>query len=459
MKKFFNSILCIFLFSILICNVHANMNVTVTVDGKAVDFTEQSPLLINDRTYIPIRGVFEKMGKSVDWSEDDKSVHISDDNESIILKIGKNEMLVSNAIKELDAAPVIVNDKALIPIRAAAEEFGASVDWLALEQQVMITTPEHIESIKNQEHYIGDEYRLNENSLVDCGNCFALNNSYLFKPVAVSDESAIEYAEIINEFAEKLPDANVYNMLLIDSNELYAPTRFYTGQKRATELVNSNLSEKVIPIPAIDNLVNHGAEKIYFSTDHHWTHLGAYYAWETFAQLKGFNPINLNELQRADTDAFSGSYVQRMTEHLVPDELVKTEVMERYLPKYETEVSVFGDMEMTQLMGKVPLINEQNNSYSCFISGDHPLAVIKSSVANGKKLVIIKESFGNALATWAVNDYEYVYVVDIRGFKGGAFSISEFYKLTGFDDLVIESYPTTVASNDLRKYIKEMVEE
>lgn len=437
-------------------------NVSVYVNDEQVVFEEQPPVIINERTMIPVRGVLEKMGKTVEWDGDSRSVTVSDDEKTVVLTVGDEEMLITEADAErktvLDTAPQIINDKTLLPIRALAEEFGACVNWLDSIRAVMITTDKYADVLADEETYLGDAYRIEEETLADCGNCFVLNNSYLFTAVKVPDNRAEYYAQIVNMIAEKVPEANVYNMLLVDSNEIYGPKRFYMNQKKTIEYIYSMLSENVTPVRAVENIIKHADEKIYFNTDHHWTHRGAFYAWQAFAELKGFEPLDLGTFEKADTDAFSGSYVQRMSKELVPAGLVKTETMERFLPKYDTEVTIYSDWQMTKKMGKVPLINLQNNTYSCFIAGDHPLTVIKSSVGNGRKLAIIKDSYANAFATWAVNEYEYIYVIDVRGFKGGGLHISDFYELTKFDDLIIESYPTAIENNDMRGHLLEFAE-
>lgn len=436
-------------------------NVSVYVDDEQVLFEEQQPVIINERTMIPVRGVLEKMGKTVEWDGDSRSITVSDGQKTVLLTVGNEiiEITDGNDVRTvtLDTAPVIINDKTLLPIRAVAEEFGAFVYWQDSIRSVIITTEVYPDKLAQEETYLGDSYRIEETEVADCGNCFVLNNSYLFSPVKVPDYKAEYYAQIVNMIADEVGEANVYNMLLVDSNEIYAPTRFYRNQKKTIEYINSMLSDKVTPVRAVENIIKHADEKVYFSTDHHWTHRGAFYAWEEYAKLKGFAPLDLNTFEKADTDAFSGSYVQRMEKALMPDNLVKTETLERFLPKYDTEVKIYSDWEMKNPIGKVPLINLKNNSYSCFIAGDHPLTVIKSSVGNGKKLAVIKDSYANAFVTWAVNEYEYIYVIDVRGFKGGGLKISDFYEMTRFDDLIIESYPTAVENNDMRGHLLEFV--
>ena len=106
-------------------------------------------------------------------------------------------------------------------------------------------------------------------------------------------------------------------------------------------------------------------------------------------------------------------------------------------------------------MNVVP-VDQNINSYSAFIGGDNPVTVFKTNVDNGKKICIIKDSYGNAFSAWALNNYSVVYIIDPRhvnglyGFGGGEFKIDEFYRYTEFDDLVIINYPASVESQGFR---------
>lgn len=437
-----------------IARASSDNRVTVWINGINTEFSDQAPVILNNRTMVPITPVATKMGKKVEWDEKTSTVTVYDDSTELKLIADKNEMLKNGEKVILDATPVIINDRTCLPLRAVAEAFGAQVFWDDSLKEAHIITLDIFEKV--EEKVIGDESRIDDGDIIDCGNCYSLDDKYFFAPVTINTYNALKYAQIINQFAKKLPQVNVYSLLVPDSCEIYAPKDFYTGQWQAFEYVYSNLDKKITPIRVTEKLLDHGGEKIYFDTDHHWTHLGSYYAWESFCEEKGFTLPELSEYE-TDTTAFSGSYISRMPDGKKTENLITSETMIRYLPIFEAEVTVYSDSEMTKKLGKAPLINTKNNSYSCFISGDHPLAVIKSSVGNGRKLALIKESFGNALATWAVNNYEYIYVIDIRGFKGGLLKISEFYEKTKFDDLIIESYPTTVESSDLRGYLAEMV--
>lgn len=417
---------------------------SVNTDGKTYSFGQSQPFVVGETVYVDASGFFSALGCEVMREQSIDALSVYGNGRHSVILSDNSEHIVGYGMYRYKHPSRYVDGREYIPLDLAEDICG---------REITVTGP--ITPLWDE--VIGDDYRISEESAVDCGNCYVLNKEYMFSPVTIHDRQAEKYADIVNRIAESVPEAEVYSMLVPDSCEIYAPKRFYTDQKRAFWLIQQKISDRVKSINAVDALLSHADEKIYFSTDHHWTHRGAFYAWESFAKEKGFEAMSLNSFEKADTDAFSGSYVQRLGKGFsASDVLLKpTETMERFLPKYDTTVTIYSDSNMEKMIGRVPIINTKNNSYSCFISGDHPLSVIESSVGNGKKLAIIKESFGNALATWAVNNYQYVYVIDIRGFSGGKLKISDFYAKTQFDDLLIESYPTTIESKELSGYLEE----
>ncbi len=129
--------------------------ITVTLDGKALSF-DVPPQIIDGRTLVPMRAIFEAMGATVDWDGDTQTVTASGDLKVIQMTIGKKEMIISeepepaNQAKtvtvELDVPPQIIDERTLVPVRAVAESFDAKVDWDGDTQTVIIesavTAPE-----------------------------------------------------------------------------------------------------------------------------------------------------------------------------------------------------------------------------------------------------------------------------------------------------------------------------
>ena len=123
------------------------VNINVTVNGTSVIFEDQQPIILNDRTLLPVRGVMEAMGKTVSWDEENNRAIVTDGITTVSLGIGDETMLkttVTDGLSAtesitLDSVPVNVNDRTLLPIRAVAESFGAEVGWDAETTTVSIT--------------------------------------------------------------------------------------------------------------------------------------------------------------------------------------------------------------------------------------------------------------------------------------------------------------------------------
>lgn len=124
---------------------------SVYVDDAVIIFEDQSALIKDDRTLIPARGVFEAMGCSVKWNEENRTVEVkSGDNITVItltidnpvMKVATFTSLLNADINEvtLDVAPQIVSDRTMIPLRAVSEALKSDVDWDQEAYRVDITT-------------------------------------------------------------------------------------------------------------------------------------------------------------------------------------------------------------------------------------------------------------------------------------------------------------------------------
>jgi hypothetical protein len=156
-------------------------------------------------------------------------------------------------------------------------------------------------------------------------------------------------------------------------------------------------------------------------------------------EVKGENPPHLNDFLKSVTP-FSGSITGFAKG--TPGELImlnNPEMIEKFYPIHYTGGACYLDMYMQKYACPIEPVYYNSNTYLSFIGGDMPLVVFTSDVSNKKKLLILKESFGNAFATWALNNYSEVYVVDVRLFNNGEeqFKLNDFYKFVKFDDLVI----------------------
>lgn len=144
MKK----ILLVGLLLALLCSavsVSAAQEVTVLLNGEKLEF-DVPPQIIDDRTLVPLRAIFEAFGASVEWIEADQMILASYDSKLLSMVIGQQEFVLTDAatgekaVIQLDVPAQIVNDRTLVPLRAIAESLSAEVNWNEADQTVSITS-------------------------------------------------------------------------------------------------------------------------------------------------------------------------------------------------------------------------------------------------------------------------------------------------------------------------------
>ena len=139
MKKIISILICLVLF--LGAPVAASEEITVCLNGTPLEF-DVPPQLINDRTMVPMRKIFEALGAAVDRNGENQLVTAVKGETVVQLTIGSRFMKRNETVIELDVPPQIVNDRTLTPVRAIAESFELDVDWKQQEKTVMITQRE-----------------------------------------------------------------------------------------------------------------------------------------------------------------------------------------------------------------------------------------------------------------------------------------------------------------------------
>jgi hypothetical protein len=108
------------------------------VDEKIVSF-DVAPRIINSRTYVPVRFVAENLGASVEWDGEDNKVTIRSEEGIIEMFIGHHTFYINGRPKFNDVTPIIIEDRTLLPIRSIAEALNCRVDWDGVERRVTIS--------------------------------------------------------------------------------------------------------------------------------------------------------------------------------------------------------------------------------------------------------------------------------------------------------------------------------
>ena len=118
--------------------VMADGDIKVMLNGEELSF-DVPPQLINDRTMVPMRKIFESLGAIVNWDDENQTVMALSGDTVILMQIDNPVIFVDNEEITLDVAPCLVDSRTLVPVRAVAEGLGAEVEWDDATQTVFIT--------------------------------------------------------------------------------------------------------------------------------------------------------------------------------------------------------------------------------------------------------------------------------------------------------------------------------
>ncbi len=275
------------------------------------------------------------------------------------------------------------------------------------------------------------------------GSVFVLNNGRGFSLFGGNKAGCREYAEYVNELKARVGDSvNVYSMVVPTSGSFYLPAKYQSlmaSEWDAIESINGSLIG-VVPIDAYSALAAHTDEYVYFRTDHHWTQLGAYYAAEEFANAAGVPFAPLSEYTRQDREGMLGSLYGYSNNNANMKKAADTFTF--YKPKNDFTVTVY-DPDYTDPR-KMPLILSDayvsvNNSYMVYGS-DMQINHVQTDCTNGRKLVIIGDSYDNAMFLNLTSSFSEIWVCDMRAhLKTPYFDLNviDFIEKTGASDVLL----------------------
>ena len=253
---------------------------------------------------------------------------------------------------------------------------------------------------------------------------------------------AEKYQSTVNAVADSLSGVSqVYAMAIPLSSGITLPDELFSDipgsdQAQTEKDILAGMGQNVKTIPLHDVMMSHRTEYIYFRTDHHWTALGAYYAYVQFCTAKGITPHNLSDYEVSQFPGFLGSFYNDGGK---PDAMKNDpDTVNAYHPVSATASMKYGDNENSTLTGGQVIFDESTASaslkYGTFIMGDNPFTVIENpEVSNGESCIVVKESFGNAFVPFLVDHYQTVYVVDYRYYSG---SVTQLARDKGVKDVL-----------------------
>lgn len=147
----FSVFILLFLMSFPITSL-AEENINVYYEGELLVF-DVEPQIINNFTMVPARTIFEAMGAKVKWDEETQTVTVKKKKKSISMTIGGQITNQDGEVINTETVPVVLNDRTLVPVKLISEFLGAQVEWNENTNTVYITEKEKIEDDSWKENF------------------------------------------------------------------------------------------------------------------------------------------------------------------------------------------------------------------------------------------------------------------------------------------------------------------
>lgn len=277
------------------------------------------------------------------------------------------------------------------------------------------------------------------------------------------------YAAIMNELYAKLqqqnPDIKLYSMIAPKACAYYlADSEMYAHKADCSLLafkdIADNLDSNIYYVDVYNALLPHKDENIYFRTDYHWAPLGAFYAAQALAEAAEVDFDGLSCYSENTRVGFLGalySYVKLSRIKQNPDVFtIYKNTKYTYGTDYDVTYHDYSKFSTTYEHDIFYDIadNKYSSWYLTYLAGDSNAVHIKSNACkNDRRLVILKESFGNPLPAYLIGSFEEIWVLDIRYFEDNLLDFISQYDIT--DVSVSISLPSAVGGK--QNYIKSMI--
>ncbi len=251
-------------------------------------------------------------------------------------------------------------------------------------------------------------------------------------PESYSSELETERLDLLEKLVERW-DAKVMLVPTADNilTEKLPDYASYYDEAAFLETVKERIGKQQY-IDVYSVLQQHAEEEIYYRTDHHWTSLGAYYGYRTWANEMGKFPLFRDpERRESVTEDFLGTLHSRIN---LP---MEGETIDYYVDTELRPVTVTYDFGRTTYSFYEEKHLDTKNKYGYFLDDNHAFIEIQTGCINDKTLFIIKDSYANCLIPMLAQHYEKVYVLDLRFFNGRLFEFMAQYEEQGTMDVLL----------------------
>ncbi|MBQ8869693.1 MAG: hypothetical protein IJ027_08330 [Oscillospiraceae bacterium] len=276
------------------------------------------------------------------------------------------------------------------------------------------------------DHFFGRNFWVNMKSSLELLTLKKENNSILLtdRDTLVEDVAEPEERKVnmnidgITNFAKNNPDAKVFMAIAPTALDVYSDSLPYGkstwSQKAEIDKIYSEISKSAYGIDIYTPLYSNRDQYIYYNTDHHWTSLGAYYAYTQIATALDFKPYGKSpfDVEHASYD-FYGTYSSRSKISVAADTIDIYSLASSDLTVTEVIVNDGKEEKSYDSLYFRDWLNEKDK-YSVFLGQVQPEVTIKTNVQNDKKLLIFKDSFAHSLVPFLSLHYSEIKLIDLR---------------------------------------------
>ncbi|WP_297518423.1 DHHW family protein [uncultured Clostridium sp.] len=323
------------------------------------------------------------------------------------------------------------------------EKVFSEIENRYLETKPSITSDKVLsgEYAKSYEEYINDnfigrDYFINLKSISESLQLKLENNSIVYgkhgymseKFTQINKEILISNVEAVKNFKEN--NGENIDLMLVPYGasilrDYYPDNLGLINEISVIEKINEYIGTKN-SVGILESLLDNKEDYIYYKTDHHWTSYGAYLAYVEFCEKNKIeDKVDIKSLNENKIEGFLGTFYSKSKLYNADKDTLSYYDM----PNLKMKI---GDGEWEGIY-KVENLKKRDK-YSVFLDGNHSKTIIKNSEnKNGKKLLLLKDSFANSFVPFIASNYEEVHIIDLRHYT---YKLSEYMKENKFDNVL-----------------------
>ena len=258
-------------------------------------------------------------------------------------------------------------------------------------------------------------------------------NGQLLEQIEVADKNHLAAnIKAIKSFSERQKKIPVRMMLVPDAANVLNHSLPALGkpedQTQMFSMVRKDLGDSVEWIDVSTELNKHKTEKIYYKTDHHWTTLGAFYAFQATAPSLGIEgDLSGKYVSHAVSNSFNGMLASKSGVNLGEKEQIDiyvpteedTDLIIDYVDEGKRSTSLYDSSKL-----------KEKDQYTVFLGGNSSLLDIRTVSTSTKRLLLVKDSFANSFIPFLTPYYREIVVVDPRYYSGTINDLMDSYRIS-----------------------------